>query len=258
MTPKPSLTERRRLSFAALSAAVLLLGVAPARAASVAVAVAANFTAPAKQLAAGFQQKTGDTVVLSFGASGSFFAQITQGAPYEVFLSADAKRPQTLAANGLGVAGSDFTYAIGKLVLWSAKPGVVDDQGKVLSTGKFTHIAIADPKTAPYGEAAVETLKALGVYDLVAPRIVTGESINQAYQFTASGNAELGFVALSQVIKSKTGSEWLVPQTLYKPIVQDAVLLKPGADDPAAKAFLAYLKTPAALAIIRSYGYATP
>jgi molybdate transport system substrate-binding protein len=255
--PKPNLSTRRRLGFAALSAAVLLLGAAPARAASVAVAVAANFTAPAKQLAAAFQQKTGDTVVLSFGASGQFFAQITQGAPFEVFLSADAARPKTLEANGLGVAGTSFTYAIGKLVLWSATPGLVDDQGKVLSTGKFAHIAIANPKSAPYGAAAVETMKALNVYDALTPKIVTGESINQAYQFTASGSAELGFVALSQVIKEKKGSEWLVPQTLYKPIIQDAVLLKPGADDPAAKAFLAYLKTPEALAVIRSYGYAT-
>jgi molybdate transport system substrate-binding protein len=256
MTLKSSLAVRLHTGVAAL-AATLLLGAAPARAATVAVAVAANFTAPAKQLAAAYQQKTGNAVVLSFGASGNFFAQITQGAPFEVFLSADAARPQKLAANGLGVPGSVFTYAIGKLVLWSAKPGFVDDQGKVLSGGKFTHIAIADPKAAPYGAAAVEAMQALGVYATLTPLIVTGESINQAYEFTASGNADLGFVALSQVIKSDKGSQWLVPQNLYKPIMQDAVLLKPGADDPAAKGFLAYLKTPEALAIIHSYGYAT-
>lgn len=239
----------------------LLLGItalpAAARASTTSIAVAANFTDPAKQLAANFEKKTGDTLVLSFGASGNFVTQITQGAPFEVFLSADAARPKKLVASGLGVPGSVFTYATGKLVLWSAKPGFVDAAGKVLSSGKFTHIAIANPKTAPYGEAGVQTLQALGVYTELTPKIVTGESINQAYQFTASGNAELGFVALSQVIKSKAGSEWLVPQSLYKPIIQDAVLLKPGANDPAAKAFLAYLQTPEALAIIRSYGYAT-
>jgi molybdate transport system substrate-binding protein len=256
MQPKLRLITRR-LSFAAISAAALMLGAAQARAASLSVAVAANFTEPAKQLAAAFQLKTGDSVSLSFGASGPFFTQITQGAPFEVFLSADTARPKKLVTMGLGVAGSEFTYAIGKLVLWSASPGVVDGEGKILSTGKFTHIAIANPKTAPYGEAGIETLKALGVYDAVSPKIVTGESIAQAYQFVATGNAEIGFVALSQVIKAKKGSQWLVPQNLYKPITQDAVLLKPGADDQAAKDFLAYLKTPEALAIIRSYGYAT-
>jgi molybdate transport system substrate-binding protein len=248
--------------WAALLAVFLLLGSLPARASaiapsSLAIAVAANFTAPAKELAANFQLATGNTLVLSFGASGSFFTQIGQGAPYEIFLSADAARPQKLVAMGLGVPGTCFSYATGKLVLWSAAPGFVDAQGKVLSGGKFTHIAIANPKSAPYGEAALETLKALGDYDSVAPLIGSGENITQAYQFVASGNAELGFVALSQVIKDKKGSAWLVPQNLYKPIIQDAVLLKPGADDAAARAFLAYLKTPEARAIIRSYGYAT-
>ncbi len=247
----------RRLALAAFSAVALFLGAAPARAGAVAIAVAANFTDPAKQLAASYQLKTGNAVVLSFGASGGFYTQITQGAPFEIFLSADAARPKKLVAAGLGVTGSEFTYATGKLVLWSATPGYVDSQGKILSSGKFKHLSIANPKTAPYGEAAVETLKALDVYDAVAPTIVTGESITQAYQFTASGNAELGFVALSQVIKAKKGSQWLVPQKLYKPITQDAVLLTPGKDDQAAKDFLAYLKTPEALAIIRSYGYAT-
>lgn len=257
MMPKQSPGLTRRLALAAFSTAALLLGAAPARAGSIAIAVAANFTDPAKQLAASYQLKTGNSVVLSFGASGAFFTQITQGAPFEIFLSADSARPKKLVVAGLGVQGSEFTYATGKLVLWSATPGYVDAQGKVLSSGKFKHLAIANPKTAPYGAAAVETLKALNVYDSVAPSIVTGESITQAYQFTASGNAELGFVALSQVIKSKKGSEWLVPQTLYKPIAQDAVLLEPGKDDQGAKDFLAYLKTPEALAIIRSYGYAT-
>jgi molybdate transport system substrate-binding protein len=246
-----------RLAFVACSAAALLLGAAQARAASVPVAVAANFTAPAKELAADFQKKTGDSLVLSFGSSGQFYTQITQGAPFEVFLSADSARPKKLVADGLGVEGSNFTYAIGKLALWSATPGLVDDQGSVLSAGKFAHLAIANPKTAPYGAAAVETLKALGLYDELSPKFVTGESINQAYQFVASGNAELGFVALSQIIKDQKGSEWLVPQKLYTPIAQDAVLLKKGADDKAAQAFLDYLKTPEAQAVIRSYGYDT-
>ncbi len=256
MTPKTKFTTQLRRGLAA-ACGLLLLGTA-ARAASIPVAVAANFTEPAKELAASYQLKTGNSLVLSFGASGAFFTQISQGAPFEIFLSADAARPKKLEAAGLAVPGAEFTYAVGKLVLWSATPGYVDAAGKVLSTGTFAHLAIANPKTAPYGEAAVQTMQALKVYDQLSGRIVTGESITQAYQFTATGNAELGFVALSQVIKSKKGSEWLVPQALYKPIAQDAVLLKTGADDQAAKDFLAYLKTPEALKIIRSYGYATP
>ena len=250
-----SLSLRRRLL--PLCAAALCLLSTPARAGETSIAVAANFTEPAKRLAAAFEQKTGDTLVLSFGASGQILSQITQGAPYEVFLSADQARPQKLEALGLAVPGTCFTYAVGRLVLWSAQPGFVDAQGKVLGTGRFAHLAIANPQTAPYGAAAVETLKALGDYDAVAPKLVTGESIPQAYQFAASGNAELGFVALSQVVHAKTGSSWLVPQSLYKPISQDAVLLKAGEADPAAKAFLAYLQTPEARAVIRGYGYAT-
>lgn len=258
MTSVRNPSTRRRF-VALIPALVLAAALLPstASAAATSIAVAANFTAPAKQLAASFQLETGNAVVLSFGSSGQIVAQITQGAPYEVFLSADAARPKKLGAMGLADPASDFTYAIGKLVLWSAAPGVVDDKGAVLSSGKFTHIANADPAAAPYGAAGIETLKALGVYDAVAPKIVTGENITQTYQFAASGNAELGFVALSQVIKTKKGSEWLVPQSLYKPIKQDAVLLKPGEDDPVAKAFLAYLKSPEALKVIRSYGYST-
>ncbi|HYP63778.1 MAG TPA: molybdate ABC transporter substrate-binding protein [Acidocella sp.] len=249
----------RRLAAALTLAAIATLAAlpAPARAASTLVAVAANFTAPATRLAASFQLKTGDNVVLSFGSSGQFLTEITQGAPYAAFLSADTARPQKLVAMGLAEPSSLFTYAIGKLVLFSAKPGFVDAQGKVLSSGNFTHIAIADPKAAPYGTAAIETLKTLNLYDTLSAKIVTGKSIAQAYQFTASGNAELGFVALSQVINNKAGSQWLVPAADYKPIVQDAVLLKAGASDAVAQAFLAYLKTPEAQAMIRSYGYAT-
>jgi molybdate transport system substrate-binding protein len=228
-----------------------------AQASATSIAVAANFMAPAKQIVADFELKTGNMVVLSFGSSGQFVAQIMQGAPYEVLLSADAARPQKLVASQRGVAGTCFTYAIGKLVLWSPEPGLVDAKGEILKSGKFAHIAIANPKAAPYGEAGVETLNALGVYDTLAPKIVTGESITQTYQFIASGNAALGFVALSQVIQAQKGSEWVVPQTFYRPIRQDAVLLKAGEDDPVAKAFLVYLKTPEALAVIHSYGYDT-
>jgi molybdate transport system substrate-binding protein len=242
-------------------AALVLLGAAllpaRARAGEVSVAVAANFTAPAKQLAAGFQMRTGNTLVLSFGASGTFAAEIVEGAPFEVFLSADQDRPRKLAAAGLAVRGSEFTYAIGKLALYSAKPGFVDAKGSVLSRGNFAHIAIADPKTAPYGAAALQTLNALGLSARLAPKIVRGKDISQTYQFVATGNAELGFIALSQVIHAKGGSQWLVPAGDYRPIRQDAVLLAAGAKDPAATAFLDYLKSPAAQAIIRSYGYAT-
>jgi molybdate transport system substrate-binding protein len=252
-----SALARQGLGLIALTLAALAPLSAPARAASTSIAVAANFTEPAKRLVAAFELKTGDDVVLSFGASGQFVTEITQGAPYAVLLSADAARPQKLVSMGLAEKDSCFTYAIGKLVLFSAKAGFVDPVGKVLADGKFTHIAIADPKAAPYGAAGIETLKKLGLYEAIAPKVVTGKTISQTYQFVASGNAELGFVALSQVVNNKTGSQWLVPPADYKPIIQDAVLLKTGASDPVAKAFLAYLKTPEALAVIRSYGYAT-
>lgn len=245
----------RRLSALFLAASMAMTAAATARAADIPVAVAANFTVPAKELATAFHAKTGYTVALSFGASGQFYAQITQGAPFEIFLSADEARPQKVEADGLAVPGSVFTYAIGRLVLWSADPHLVDANGMVLHEGGFTHIAIGDPKAAPFGAAAVQTMKALKVYDELAPKIVTGQSITQAYQFIASGNAELGFVSLSQVVHDQKGSEWVVPQTLYSPILQDAVLLKTGAQDPGAKAFFVFLQSPAAVKIIKSYGY---
>lgn len=254
-----SLTSLRRT----VIAAALLGGLAalasesnPAHAeAATSIAVAANFTEPAKMLATAFEKKTGHLLTLSFGSSGQFVSQMTQGAPFEVFLSADAARPKKLVTLGLGVPGTVFTYAVGKLVLWSATPGLVDASGQVLAKGAFTHLAICNPKAAPYGAAAVQTLQSLGLYQNLQSKLITGESIAQAYQFVASGNAELGFVAYSQVIHAKTGSLWMVPQTAYQPIVQDAVLLKAGAGDPAAHAFLAFLKTPEALTIIRSFGY---
>lgn len=232
-----------------------LLPAAPASAAEVQVAVAANFTEPAKAIAAAFEASTHDHVALSFGSSGQFYTQIQHGAPFEVLLSADADRPERIEKEGLGVAGTRFSYAIGRLVLWSAMPGLVDPKGAVLKGGRFEKLAIADPDAAPYGVAAVQTMQKLGVYDALQPRIVKGTSITQAYQFVKSGAAELGFVALAQVIADPSGSRWLVPESDHAPIDQQAILLKPGADDPAAKVFLAFLKGGQARAIIKRFGY---
>ena len=244
-----------RRGILALLAAILVAS--PATAAEVSVAVAANFTAPATEIATAFAKVSGDKAVLSFGASGQFYAQIANGAPYQVFLSADADRPAKAEQAGLAVAGTRFTYAIGKLVLWSKTPGLVDPNGAVLARGGFAKLAIADPTAAPYGLAAVQTLKRLGLYDALQPKLVEGGSITQALQFVDTGNAALGFVALSQVIDYKGGSRWLVPEADHDPIIQQAVLLKTGADNSAAKAFLVFLRGPQARAIIERYGYAT-
>ena len=224
-------------------------------AAEVQVAVAANFTEPAKVIAERFKARTGHTATLNFGSSGQFFAQIANGAPFGVFLSADAERPQKAEADRLAVAGSRFTYATGRLVLFSRTERLVDGRGVILTTSRFEKLAIADPKTAPYGVAAVETLRKLGAYDRLASKLVIGSSITQAFQFVDTGAAELGFVALSQVINEPGGSRWVVPQTLHTPIDQQAVLLKTGAGNPAATAFLQFLKGNEAKAIIRRYGY---
>jgi molybdate transport system substrate-binding protein len=230
----------------------------PATADEVLVAVAANFAGPLAKIGEGFTAASGHTLKVSSGATGKFYTQIVAGAPFEVLLSADDETPKRLAAEGHAVAGSNFTYAIGKLALWSAQPGYVDDQGAVLATGKFAHLAIANPSVAPYGRAAMEVLKARGLVDSVTPKLVTAESIAQAHQFVATGNAELGFVALSQVAvpgKPVTGSYWLVPASLHGEIRQDAVLLKPGKKRAAAAALLAYLKTSPAKSVIEAYGY---
>jgi len=225
---------------------------------TVQVAVAANFTAPMQQIAADFEKDTGHKAVLSFGATGKFYAQITNGAPFEVFLAADDETPARLEKELLIAPHTRFTYAIGKLVLWSPQDGYVDTKGEILKTGEFKHLSLANPKTAPYGTAAVETLKKLGAYEHVQTRIVQGENIAQAHQFVASGNAELGFVALSQVYKDgkiTSGSAWIVPSNLYAPIRQDAAVLAKGLHNPAAKALVDYLKTDKAHAVIKSYGY---
>lgn len=244
-----------RILFALLVFLAPVFQVHAAHASEVTVAVAANFTEPAKAIASAFETKTGHKVVMSFGPSGAFYTQIQQGAPFEVFLSADAERPTRLEAEGLGVKGTRFVYAYGALVLWSATPGFVDSKGDVLRKGRFDHIAIADPASAPYGVAALETLKKLGLSDTLAPKIVKGTSIAQTYSFVDTGSAELGFVAWSQIKKAGKGSWWLVPKDHYSPIDQQAVLLKQGAGDPAARAYIAFLKSAEAVAIIRSYGY---
>lgn len=222
------------------------------------VAVAANFTVPMQKIAADFEKESGHTVQLSFGATGKFYAQIKNGAPFEILLAADDTTPEKLEKEGAGIANSRFTYAIGKLVLWSAKPGYVDDKGEVLRKGEFAHLSIANPKLAPYGNAAIETLTSLKLLDAIEPKFVQGENIAQTHQFVATGNAELGFVALSQVMKDgkiSEGSAWIVPASLHQPIRQDAVLLTNGKDKPAAAALLKYLSSDKARAVIESFGY---
>jgi len=239
----------------ALALLVALVAAGPALAAETNVAVAANFTEPAKEIAARFKQRTGHTATLSFGASGQFYAQIANGAPYQVFLSADLERPQKAEIEGLAVPGTRFTYATGRLVLFSRTPRLVDSGGAILSRGGWEKVAIADPKAAPYGQAAVETLLSLKLYDRVQPKLVQGASIAQTLQFVQTGAAELGFVAFSQVINERGGSRWVVPARLHSPIDQQAVLLKTGANNTAARAFLQFLRGPEARAIIRRYGY---
>jgi len=231
----------------------------PALADEVQVAVAANFTAPMKIIAADFEKDNGHKAVLAFGSTGKFYAQIKNGAPFQILLAADDETPAKLEKEGAAVAGSRFTYAIGSLVLWSAKPGFVDDKGAVLAKGNFEHLALADPKLAPYGAAAMETLAKLGLADKLQARIVQGENISQAYQFAATGNAELGFVALSQVMKDgkiASGSAWVVPSAMHAPIRQDAVILANGKGNVAAEALMKYLRNAKTTALIKSYGYA--
>jgi len=236
----------------------LLLNVA--RADEISVAVAANFTAAMNDVARGFEQASGHKLKLSFGSSGKIFAQIQNGAPYQVFLSADQDKPQALEQAGQVVPGSRFTYAIGALVLWSGKPDFIDAEHTRLTHLEFNKLALANPRVAPYGAAAVEVLEALRLRQGSQAKWVQGENIAQTYQFVASGNADLGFVALSQVMvqgKISTGSSWIVPAELYSPIRQDAVLLRRAKDNTAAKALLAYLRSDAARTIIHSYGYQT-
>lgn len=241
---------------AALLLAVLLAGTASAGEAT--VAVAANFAAPMQKIAQAFAADTGHRATLAFGATGAFHAQIRNGAPFHVLLAADDETPARIEAEKLAVAGTRFTYAIGRLVLWSAQAGAVDPKGDVLAGGSFERIAIANPKLAPYGAAAIEVLERLQLRNKLQPRIVQGANIAQAFQFVGTGNALVGFVALSQVMvdgRIARGSAWIVPANLHSPLRQDAVLLEPGRNSDAATALLAYLKGGKARAIMQSYGY---
>lgn len=243
---------------------VLLLAgwsVALAHAAQVSVAVAANMLPPMQLIAAAFQRDTGHQAVLVSGSTGKFHAQVRNGAPFHLLLAADTETPARLAAEGFAVGSTRFTYAIGRLVLWSAQAGVVDAGGEVLRSDTRSRLAIADPRVAPYGAAAMDALRALKLEDRWRPRLVQGESIGQAFQFVASGNARLGLVALSQVTKEgrlASGSGWVVPSSLHTPIRQDAVVLSAGRDHPAAHALLDYLRTDRARAVLRAHGYELP
>lgn len=240
---------------------VLLTLAQVAQAGEVRVAVAANFTAPMQDIVPLFEQSSGHKVTLSFGSTGKFYTQIKQGAPYDAFVAADTKTPKKLDDDGWTAPGSRFVYALGTLVLWSAQAGVVDGDGAVLHTDKYRKLAIGDPKLAVYGTAAQQTLQALGLWTVVQPKLVKGDNITQTYQFAATGNAELGFIALSQITKGgkvSDGSWWIVPKHYYNPIEQSAVMLLAANDAEATKAFLAFLKGPQAETVIRSYGYELP
>lgn len=246
-----------------LCMAALLLGLVSfsAFAGEVSVAVASNFAAPMERIVALFKQESGHTLKVSLGSSGKFYSQIAGGAPFDVFLAADEAIPQRLEQEGLAIGGTRFVYALGKLVLWSAQPGFVDAQGAVLRKGGYNKLAIAEPKLAPYGMAAKQTLEKMGLWNAVQGRLVTGESITQNWQFAATGNADLAFIALSQITKDSkvtVGSWWIVPAHLYKPIKQSAVQLSAAKDRAAAQAFLTFLKSDKAVAVIRSFGYELP
>lgn len=225
------------------------------------VAVASNFSKPMQKIAELFSAETSHEARLAFGASGKFVAQINHGAPFEVFLSADRSKPARLLEQQLAVAGTGFTYALGRLVLWSVRDAYVDAKGKVLTTAAFHHLALAEPKLAPYGEAAIQVLDKLQRTDQLRGRFVQGENISQTWQFVKTGNAELGFVALSQIMHDgeiTEGSAWVIPQNLYQPIRQDAVLLQAGKNNPAALALLDFLRSDTVQQLIRSYGYHLP
>ncbi|MFJ5296076.1 molybdate ABC transporter substrate-binding protein [Pseudomonas sp. NPDC088368] len=247
-----------RVTLKSLALAVAALSASGAFADEVQVAVAANFTAPIQAIAKDFEKDTGHKLVASFGATGQFYTQIKNGAPFEVFLAADDTTPAKLESENEIVKGSRFTYAVGTLALWSAKEGYVDDKGEVLRKNAYQHLSIANPKAAPYGLAATQVLEKEGLTEATKAKIVEGQSIAQAFQFVQTGNAELGFVALSQVYKDgklTSGSAWIVPANLHEPIKQDAVILNKGKDSAAAKALMDYLKGPKAAAVIKSYGY---
>ncbi|MDO8311478.1 MAG: molybdate ABC transporter substrate-binding protein [Sideroxyarcus sp.] len=251
------------MRFQGLHVAALLLGLMSfqAHAGEVAVAVTSNFAAPMERIRALFQIESGHTIRVSLGSTGKFYSQIQNGAPFDVLIAADEVTPQRLEQAGLAVSGTRFVYALGTLVLWSARPGVVDARGEVLRNGSYTRLAIADPKLASYGMAAKQTLQGLGLWNVAQGKLVMGENITQTWQFAATGNAELGFVALSQIMQDgrvAKGSWWKVTSNLYQPIRQSAVLLTGAKNKPSAKAFLDFMKSEKAVAVIRSFGYELP
>ena len=242
----------------ALAFTLVSLLSAPAHAEQITIAVATNFIGPMEALVSRFQQDTGHRVKVSYGSSGKIFAQIQHNAPFQAFFSADQDKPIALEKAGLAVPGSRFTYAIGGLVLWSSKPNLVDAELQVLQQGRFNKLALANPRLAPYGAAAVETLQRMGLLQSTRGQWVQGENIGQTYQFVATGNADLGFVAKSQVMKNgsiERGSHWIVPDEFYAPIRQDAVLLKRGENSPAARALLAFVTGGVARKVIAQFGY---
>lgn len=237
--------------------AIICTVATPASAEQVIVAVAANFVPPFREIALEFERVTGHNVKVAAGSTGNFYSQIKNGAPFDVFFSADVERPKLLEEEGLGVKDSRVTYAVGRLVLWSPTPSLLKG-ADTLNSQYFKHLAIANPKTAPYGTAAMQTMRKLGIWETLQPRIVTGENLGQTMGFIESGNAELGFVALSQVLDPKLkgkGAHWDVPADLHEPIRQDMILLTKGKDNPAAKALIEFMGGLQAKAIIERYGY---
>jgi molybdate transport system substrate-binding protein len=245
---------RRNLLFVFLQV-VLLISI---QAAEVTVAVASNFSLPMRKIAAQFEVESGHKVRLSFGSTGALYAQIKNGGPFHLLIAADQEAPARLEKEGLGIAGTRFTYAQGRLVLWSRQAGLVDKEGEILTTGQFQKLALANPKLAPYGLAAMETLRSLSLTEQLKPKLVQGENISQAYQFVETENAQIGFVAMSQVFsegKLLKGSAWIVPPQLYSPIHQDAILLLAGQKNSAATELMRYLKTDQAKSVMSAYGY---
>lgn len=245
------------LKYTFLWALVLLSGLAPQiiLADQIRIAVASNFVPALKVIANSFETQTGHEILISPASTGKHFAQITQGAPFDIFFAADSNHPQLLEQQGIAVAGSRFTYAQGKLVLWSSDADILNSDLSVLGKGNFRHLAIANPKLAPYGMAAKQVLVSLGLWNYLQDRIVRGENIGHTFQFVYSGNAQLGFIAHSQYVQlpiNKQGSFWLVPQSLYTPIEQQAVLLS---NRDSSREFVAFVKTPQMVEIIQRFGY---
>ncbi|MCP3671613.1 MAG: molybdate ABC transporter substrate-binding protein [Gammaproteobacteria bacterium] len=239
------------------TAGIVTLGTGPAKADEIRVAVSSNFTETIKSIGTLFEKNTGHKVSLIFGSTGKHYAQIKNGAPFHAFFAADTRRPELLEKEQIALPKSRFTYAVGKVVLWSPKTGYVNGDNQVLKQGKFRHIAIANPKLAPYGQAAQEILQTQGIWENLQKRVVRGENIGQTFQFVKSSNAELGFIAYSQIKRPgqpMTGSVWVIPQSLYSPINQQAVLLK---ENPTARAFLEFVRSKPAVEIIQAYGYGT-